>query len=105
MNPAGAAAGEVVQAEMLRQAEAVAAHPVSEEEVAAAKQRIANDREDLFNNVNAVAMALSEYQAAGDWRLLFVQRDAIAAVTAADVNRVAAAPAVATSPSTVERSS
>ena len=79
------------EAEMLRQAEAVAAHPVSEEEVAAAKQRIANDREDLFNNVNAVAMALSEYQAAGDWRLLFVQRDAIAAVTAADVNRVAAA--------------
>ena len=79
------------EAELLRQAEAVAAQPVSEEEVTAAKQRIANDQENLFNNVNAVAMALSEYQAAGDWRLLFVQRDAIAKVTAEDVNRVAAA--------------
>lgn len=35
-------------------------------------------------------MALTEYQAVGDWRLLFVQRDAIDKVTAADVNRVAA---------------
>lgn len=78
------------EAELLRQAEAVAAQPVSEDEVAAAKQRIANDQENLFNNVNAVAMALSEYQAAGDWRLLFVQRDAIAKVSAGDVNRVAA---------------
>ncbi|MGB3392912.1 MAG: pitrilysin family protein [Stenotrophomonas sp.] len=85
----GDAAG--TETELLRQAEAVAERPVSEEEVTAAKQRIANDQENLFNNVNAVAMALSEYQAAGDWRLLFVQRDAIAKVTADDVNRVAAA--------------
>lgn len=79
------------EAELLRQAEQVAARPVSEEEVAAARQRIANGLEKLTSDVNAVAMALSEYQAAGDWRLLFVQRDAIAKVSAADVNRVAAA--------------
>ncbi|AUZ56053.1 peptidase M16 [Stenotrophomonas acidaminiphila] len=79
------------EAELLRQAEAIAARPVTGEEVEAAKQRIANEQENLLNNVNAVAMALSEYQAAGDWRLLFVHRDAIAKVTAADVNRVAAA--------------
>ena len=79
------------EAELLQQVENIAARPVSEEEVAAARQRIANYEESLLNNVNAVAMALSEYQAAGDWRLLFVQRDAIAKVTAADVNRVAAA--------------
>ncbi|WP_422938180.1 M16 family metallopeptidase [Stenotrophomonas acidaminiphila] len=79
------------EAELLRQAEAIVARPVTADEVDAAKQRIGNDQENLFNNVNAVAMALSEYQAAGDWRLLFVQRDAIAKVTAADVNRVAAA--------------
>ncbi len=79
------------EAELLRQAEAIGERPVSEAEVAAAKQRIANGVERLTSDVNAVAMALTEYQAAGDWRLLFVQRDAIAKVTAADVNRVAAA--------------
>ena len=33
--------------------------------------------------------ALSSASSLGDWRLLFIQRDRIAAVTAADVNRVA----------------
>ncbi|MCD9088100.1 pitrilysin family protein [Stenotrophomonas sp. SY1] len=79
------------EVELLKQAEGIAAQPVTEAEVAAAKQRIANGLELLTSDVNAVAMALSEYQAAGDWRLLFVQRDAIAKVSAADVNRVAAA--------------
>ncbi len=79
------------EAELLKQAEAIAAAPVSDAEVAAAKQRIGNAIEKRASDVNAMAMALSEYQAAGDWRLLFVQRDAIDAVTASDVNRVAAA--------------
>ncbi|WP_269792129.1 pitrilysin family protein [Stenotrophomonas sp. Iso1] len=79
------------EAELLKQAESIAARPVTEEEVAASKQRIGNGLEKLTSDVNAVAMALSEYQSAGDWRLLFVQRDAIAEVSAADVNRVAAA--------------
>lgn len=77
--------------ELLRQAEQIAAQPVTEAEVTAARQRIANGMEKLTSDVNAVAMALPEYQAAGDWRLLFVHRDAIAKVSAADVNRVAAA--------------
>ncbi|MGH8054540.1 MAG: M16 family metallopeptidase [Stenotrophomonas sp.] len=79
------------EAELLKQAESIAARPITDAEVAAAKQRIGNGLEKLSSDVNAVAMALSEYQAAGDWRLLFVQRDAIAKVSAADVNRVAAA--------------
>ncbi len=79
------------EAELLRQVEQIANRPVAEDEVAAAKQRIANAMQDLTSDVNAVAMALSEYQAAGDWRLLFVHRDAIANVSAADVNRVATA--------------
>ena len=36
-------------------------------------------------------MALSEAIALGDWRLLFLARDRLRAVTAADVQRVAAA--------------
>ena len=34
-------------------------------------------------------MALSSASSLGDWRLLFIQRDRVAAVTASDVNRVA----------------
>ncbi|WP_374012825.1 M16 family metallopeptidase [Pseudoxanthomonas koreensis] len=75
---------------LLAQVEALADAPVTDEEVAQARQRIANAYERNFTDVNAVGMALSEFQAAGDWRLLFTSRDAIEAVTAADVNRVAA---------------
>ncbi len=78
-----------VEAELLKQAEQIAANPVSADEVAAAKQRIANNYELSFNNVNAIGMAMSEYVAAGDWRLYFVLRDAMEKVTAEDVNRVA----------------
>jgi zinc protease len=88
--PKGGDAGKA-EAELLKQAEAIAATPVTDAEVAAAKQRIGNAIEKRASDVNAMAMALSEYQAAGDWRLLFVQRDAIDGVTASDVNRVAAA--------------
>lgn len=79
------------EAELLTQVEGLAARPVTEQEVTEAKQRLANAAELLLSDVNAVGMALSESQAAGDWRLLFVQRDAVAAVTVDDVNRVAAA--------------
>ncbi|RZA18420.1 MAG: insulinase family protein, partial [Lysobacteraceae bacterium] len=79
------------EAELLRQAEQVAAMPVTAAELADARQRIANGYELSFNNVNAVGMALSEYVAAGDWRLWFVLRDAIDKVALDDVNRVAKA--------------
>ena len=77
------------EAELLRQAEAIASLPVSAAELADARQRFANSYEQAFNNVNAVSMSLSEYVAAGDWRLWFVLRDAIDKVTVDDVNRVA----------------
>jgi zinc protease len=78
------------EAELLRQVETrLAAEPVTDAEIALAKRRIANGYDRNLTNVNAVAMALTESVAAGDWRLYFLQRDRIAAVTAADVNRVA----------------
>ena len=77
------------EAELLRQVETLGAKPISADEVAQAKQRIANGYERNFSNVNAVAMALTEAVASGDWRLYFLQRDNIAKVTADDVNRVA----------------
>ena len=85
--------GDAAQAEreLLAQVEQVARQPITEQEVQEAKQRIANAYELYFTDVNAVGMGLSEFLAAGDWRLLFISRDAIEKVTAADVNRVAAA--------------
>jgi zinc protease len=79
-----------VEAELLRQIETrLLAEPITADEVAQAKRRIANAYERNFNNVNAVAMALTESVAAGDWRLYFLQRDRAAAVSVEDVNRVA----------------
>jgi zinc protease len=75
---------------LVEQVEGPARQPFTENEVATAKQRLANMYERARNsNVLGVANALSESIAAGDWRLGFVYRDAIAKVTIADVNRVA----------------
>lgn len=78
------------ETELLKQAETLAATPITAQELADARQRFANGYELAFNNPNAIGLALSESIAAGDWRLWFVERDAIAKVTLADVNRVAA---------------
>ena len=85
--------GNTAEAEkaLLAQVEGLAGKPFTAEEVDAAKQRIANGFELSFNNVNAVATSLSEYIASGDWRLWFVNRDAVEKVTVDDVNRVARA--------------
>ncbi|WP_019399426.1 pitrilysin family protein [Pseudoxanthomonas sp. GW2] len=83
--------GERAEQVLLAQLEELARNPVTEAEVEQARQRVANAYDLYFTDVNAVGMGLSEFVAAGDWRLLFTSRDAIAAVTAADVNRVAAA--------------
>ncbi|MDO4709622.1 MAG: pitrilysin family protein [Pseudomonadota bacterium] len=77
------------EAALLQQAEHIAQTPISAAEVSAAKQRIANGYEQSFNNVNNIGLAMSEYVAAGDWRLYFVLRDAMEKVSAEDVNRVA----------------
>jgi zinc protease len=75
--------------EFLRQIEDIAKTPLSSDEVAQAKQRIANGYEAGFNDVNSVAMDLTESVSLGDWRMYFLKRDRIAAVTVDDVNRVA----------------
>ncbi len=77
------------EAELLRIAEGFAASPLTDEEVNNAKQRIANNYERTFGDVDGVARGLTEAVAGGDWRLYFLHRDRIAAVTTADVNRVA----------------
>ena len=62
---------------------------VTAAEVERVKATEAKNVELLLNNTTSVGLGLSEYIAAGDWRLLFLHRDRIQKVSAADVNRVA----------------
>jgi len=69
----------------------VLADPVTEQEVERAKASILNDINRSFNSSTGIALELSEWQSMGDWRLFFLHRDRVEAVTADEVNRVARA--------------
>lgn len=71
-------------------AEAISTPPTTEE-VERAKQQLLKGIDLTLNNSQRSALSLSEWASMGDWRLLFLHRDRIRAVTAADVARVAAA--------------
>ena len=74
---------------LLKVMESLGEVPFTADEVEKAKLRSKRNFEGLPANASGMAMALSSASALGDWRLLFVQRDRLADVTAADVNRVA----------------
>jgi zinc protease len=74
---------------MLAQLEGVARKPITEAELARAKATLLSDIDNTVNNAQSLAIALSEAIAKGDWRLFFLQRDRIEALTVADVQRVA----------------
>jgi zinc protease len=76
---------------LLKTIEGLAAEPPSKEEVERVKTRILKNIELEMNDSQAVAIDLSEYFSQGDWRLMFLTRDRIKAVTEADVLRVAKA--------------
>ena len=67
----------------------LAAQPFSAEELERAKSQELNDYERLMSSSEQVAANLSENVAAGDWRLLFWDRDQMRQVSGADVQRVA----------------
>jgi zinc protease len=83
-------APETARDAMIEIAEGVAKEPVTEEEVERAKRRYLADRERALTKSKSIALELSEWIGAGDWRLLFIHRDRVAKVTPDDVNRVAA---------------
>jgi zinc protease len=76
---------------LLRTADSASLRAPTPEEVERAKTSILKGIDLLLNNSAQVGLQISEWQAAGDWRLLFVHRDRIKKVTPADVQRVAAA--------------
>jgi zinc protease len=70
--------------------ENLAKSPITDEEVNRSRQRFAKYNEQLLASSDRLAVQLSEWAGAGDWRLFFLHRDRVEKVTAADVNRVAA---------------
>ncbi len=76
---------------MLRTLDAISKEPPSKEEVDRAKARLLKQIELNLNNAENVGVELSEWASMGDWRLIFLQRDKLKAVTQADVARVAKA--------------
>jgi len=77
------------RAELLATVESMRREPVTADELARARLKWLNDWEQSFTNPEAVGIALSESIALGDWRLFFLTRDRVRAVTLADVQRVA----------------
>lgn len=69
--------------------EGAGSQPVTEEEVARAKQQILKQVDLTLNDSDRLGIGLSEYIALGDWRLFFLQRDQLKKVTAAQVQAVA----------------
>ena len=69
--------------------EGFATTPVTADEVAQARTRLLNDVEKALSETPALVRWLSEYSAMGDWRLFYLYRDRLKAVTTADVQRVA----------------
>jgi zinc protease len=76
---------------LLKTVEDFAKEPPSKEEVERVKTHIRKNIDLAFANSQAIALMLTEYAAQGDWRMLFLERDRLAAVTPEDVERVAKA--------------
>ncbi len=83
------AAPEKVRDVMLEVLEGFAVNPPTKEEVDRARQRYRSMRERALTQSHVIALNLSEWAGAGDWRLLFIYRDRLAKVTPEDVSRIA----------------
>lgn len=80
-----------VQEEMIELVEGFAATMPTEADVERAKTDYLRGFERTMRNPRRSAVGLTEWAAAGDWRLMFLYRDRVEEVTAADVQRVAQA--------------
>jgi zinc protease len=76
---------------MLETLEGVANDPVKPEEVERAKTELLNDFEQAAADILDFVQALSEFSALGDWRLFYIYRDRLRAVTPDQVQSVALA--------------
>ncbi|HEX8558427.1 MAG TPA: pitrilysin family protein [Pyrinomonadaceae bacterium] len=82
---------EAARDALLQTVEGVAANPPTKEEVERARAQLLKTIELTMNNSDRVGLTLSEFIGAGDWRLFFLHRDRLRAVTPEEVARAAAA--------------
>jgi zinc protease len=71
--------------------EGLKAEPITADELKRSQLQVDKGFDQLLANPQQLCVALSESIAGGDWRLLFLQRDRVDAVTLDQVNAVAAA--------------
>jgi zinc protease len=76
---------------MIATLEGFATAPPTEKEVARARDNILKSWDLTMRDSQRAARQLSEWASMGDWRLMFLFRDRVTAVTPDDVKRVAAA--------------
>jgi len=81
---------EPIRTRLLEVLDGLGKETFTEEEVERAKKSFARNFELMLADSGRVALRLSESAAQGDWRLMFLHRDRMAAVSPADVQRVAA---------------
>ncbi|NDI87339.1 M16 family metallopeptidase [Undibacterium crateris] len=74
---------------LIETVEGVVKQPVTEAELKFAKTNLLNQLEKTINDPQKLCVAMSESIALGDWRLFFIERDRIEALTIADIQRVA----------------
>lgn len=80
-------AAELAMKEVL---DGLAENPITEEEVKRAKDKSLKYFNQLLRNTERVGLVMTEYIASGDWRLAYLYRDRLEAVTAAEVSAAAA---------------
>ena len=78
-----------VEAALLETLAELETRPPTEEEVRRAINALTRNMEQTLNDSGRVGIQLSEWAAAGDWRLMFLHRDRLEQVTVEDVIRVA----------------
>jgi len=81
---------EQVRKVMLEVLDGLSNETISEEEVERAKNAFAKGFHLMLTDSGRVGLALTEYAAMGDWRLMFLHRDRMEKVSPSDVKRVAA---------------
>ena len=75
--------------ELVQVIEGLGAEPVTDEEFKRAQTKWLKNWEQQYSNPETIGVVLSETVAQGDWRLLFLMRDRVQALTREAVQRVA----------------
>jgi zinc protease len=80
---------DAARAAMVATIDGLAETPLTDEEIERIQNQALSSFEQQMNNSQSIAIQLSNWASIGDWRLMFLDRDRVRAVTAADAQRAA----------------